>query len=97
MQAVSSPLFIGGPEGGRRPCGFQRAADLFGLCFVAVLRKRRAGGRGRGVETQLNLFKMIFLIKVSSRGIVGQVDSNHFRKTEPVISLFCSFSKSKGS
>lgn len=39
---------------------------------------------------------MIFLIKLSSRGIVGQVDSNHFRKTEPVIWLFCTFSKSKG-
>lgn len=54
----------------------------FVLCFFFFFKENDELG---GWKRQLNLFKMISLMKVSSRGIVGQVDSNRFRKTEPVI------------
>lgn len=76
----------------RFPASSRFVWALFCVFFFFLKENDELGGWKR----QLNLFKMIFLMKVSSRGIVGQVDSNRFRKTEPVIWLFCTFSKSKG-
>lgn len=41
MQAVFSVLIaISRPLGGRRLCGLQQAADVFGLCFLDILFKK---------------------------------------------------------